>query len=204
MKYSKNIWVFLIVLTFLLASGCSTSNLPIISYFSSSPGEIYTNESSHLNWSVTNASSITIDQGIGSVGAMGNIEVTPSQTTIYTLVANNSSGSVTANVEVQVLYNILGYWTINVSEKSTVRSFYLTFIGTRENGQVMNGSTVAGSYTVTGNEVDFNFIHEYSPTAIYAFTLKGELTDNEHMSGNSATVAPSLGNPQDSWQGTKT
>jgi len=213
MRYLKSIWIIFIILSFLLLNGCGTSNLPVINYFSASPGEIYTGESTHLNWSVTNASSVTIDQGIGNVvgttgSTMGIIEVSPSQTTTYTMVASNDSGTVTLTFTVQLLYNILGYWAIAIlADSSGGWSLYPTFTGSRESGQVLEGpKKVVGSYTVNRNQVEFTFLKEYwpgDPSSNRLFTLQGELTDNEHMSGDSVTVTPPFDVTLASWHGIK-
>ena len=56
--------------------------------------------SSTLSWSVTGATSVTIDNGIGSVALTGTTVVSPTTDTTYTLTATNSAGSVTESVTV--------------------------------------------------------------------------------------------------------
>jgi len=51
---------------------------------------------------VTNATSVSIDQGIGSVAASGTRTVAPAATTTYTLTATNAGGSSTAKTTVTV------------------------------------------------------------------------------------------------------
>jgi hypothetical protein len=48
-----------------------------------------------LAWSVTGAYSVSIDQGIGLVGAAGVRAISPAASTVYTLTATNSTGTVT-------------------------------------------------------------------------------------------------------------
>ncbi len=62
---------------------------PIISYFTATPSTIELGEKSILAWKVDNCTSIEIDEGIGKVSASGSIEVSPLQTTTYTLKAMN-------------------------------------------------------------------------------------------------------------------
>jgi len=72
---------------------------PAISNFTASPESILTNQSSTLSWSVTGATSLSIDQGIGSVLSRNSQQVTPTETTTYTLTLNDSvSASVTVTV----------------------------------------------------------------------------------------------------------
>lgn len=60
-------------------------------------------ESTTLFWIVTDATSVQIDQGIGSgLATVGTISVSPASDTTYTLTASNSIGSVTQSVTVTV------------------------------------------------------------------------------------------------------
>jgi len=77
--------------------------LPTIAYFTASPTSIMLDSSSTLSWSTTNATNITIDQGVGTVSAIGTVEVSPEDTTIYTLTATNSDGQKTASCTVEIL-----------------------------------------------------------------------------------------------------
>ncbi len=65
---------------------------PVISYFTASPSSVYGGDSVTLSWSVYNASSISIDHGVGSVGTSGSTLVYPTTSTSYTLMAYNSAG----------------------------------------------------------------------------------------------------------------
>jgi hypothetical protein len=68
---------------------------PSILFFTATPSEIDSGDTSTLQWSVTNATSVTIDQGVGEVAADGSKELSPSKTTAYTLTATNAGGTVT-------------------------------------------------------------------------------------------------------------
>lgn len=76
---------------------------PKIEYFTASHTQILLGESSTLSWSVKNATTITIDQGIGAVAEQGTIEVSPEEATTYTLVASTGNDSARASVQVDVL-----------------------------------------------------------------------------------------------------
>ncbi len=69
---------------------------PIISSFTASPSSISTGGSSTLSWSVSNASSLSINQGIGTVTGTSR-SVSPSTTTTYTLTATGSTGLTTTS-----------------------------------------------------------------------------------------------------------
>ena len=96
----------LILLTaFIFMTGCNSSPpaVPIVNSFSSIPLSIIPGEDCTLGWSVTNATSVVIDQGIGSVNTTTDmISVSPAETTVYTLTATNAAGSVTATTTISV------------------------------------------------------------------------------------------------------
>ncbi len=69
---------------------------------SASPSSITTGGASTLNWGTTNATSVTIDQGVGSVGTFGSRTVAPAQTTNYTLTATGAGGTVRCYTSVTV------------------------------------------------------------------------------------------------------
>jgi hypothetical protein len=68
---------------------------PVIIEFSSNPSSINSGSTSILFWNVTGATSMTIDQGIGQVDFMGIKVVSPATSTVYTISATNSVGTVT-------------------------------------------------------------------------------------------------------------
>jgi len=75
--------------------------LPVIASFTATPASISAGQSSTLQWSVTNADSVSISS-IGTVAASGSRSVTPAATTVYTLTATNASGSATRTATVTV------------------------------------------------------------------------------------------------------
>jgi len=77
--------------------------LPTIEYFNANPASIKLEESSTLSWSTTNATAISISPGIGNVAATSTADVSPEDTTIYTLTATNSDGTRTASCTVEIL-----------------------------------------------------------------------------------------------------
>jgi len=79
-----------------------TYGLPVINYFTASPSEIYAGSSTILSWDVTNATSASIDHGVGTVSISGNKLVSPGTTTVYTLTAANTTGYYTRAVTVYV------------------------------------------------------------------------------------------------------
>jgi hypothetical protein len=73
-----------------------------ITSFSSNPEKINLGEPSMISWKVDRASSVEIDQGFGIVTDKGLREVSPSETTVYTIYAKNLFGSRQKSVKVTV------------------------------------------------------------------------------------------------------
>ncbi len=65
--------------------------------FSANPVTIQSGNSSTLSWNVNNASTIEIDNGIGSVSDTGSTQVSPPSNIIYTLTATNREGTTIAS-----------------------------------------------------------------------------------------------------------
>jgi hypothetical protein len=91
------------------AGGMATDNvtvtvviLPPEVSFSAEPDHIDSGQTSLLTWTATQADTVVIDQGIGSVANTGSLEVSPTETTTYTLTASGPGGTHTESVTVTV------------------------------------------------------------------------------------------------------
>jgi outer membrane protein OmpA-like peptidoglycan-associated protein len=74
-----------------------------ITSFTGSPTNIQAGQTATLSWTVAGATSVSISPGIGSVNAQsGSTQVSPQQTTTYTLTATGPGGSVNATAVVSV------------------------------------------------------------------------------------------------------
>ena len=100
-KHYKGHPIIFIVLLFAILSSCSGST-PVINSFFASPSAIVSGESVILSWTVTDADTVTIDYGIGTVDLTGITTVHPITDTTYTLIATNSAGTVTSTATVTV------------------------------------------------------------------------------------------------------
>jgi peptidoglycan-associated lipoprotein len=67
-----------------------------------SPDTIDKGQSSTLTWQTTNATSVSIDQGVGAVQPNGSQQVSPTDSTTYTLTAKGDGGTQTATARVTV------------------------------------------------------------------------------------------------------
>lgn len=91
-----------------------TPPVPVIGSFTSSTSTIQNGQSATLNWATTNATTVSLDNGIGSVATSGSQIVSPASSTTYTLTASSPGGSVTASV------------TITVTQLPVINSFTAT------------------------------------------------------------------------------
>jgi len=83
-------------------TGPSEARAPVIAQFTAEPDSIERGQASTLRWSVSDATSVTIE-GLGAVQTNGNRQVFPSNTTTYTLTAvGTRTVKATATVSVTV------------------------------------------------------------------------------------------------------
>jgi len=75
---------------------------PTVNKFKASDSTVLAGSTVLLSWSVSNADSVYIDNGVGSVPAMGSANVVVWSTTVYTLVATNGANTVAQPVTVTV------------------------------------------------------------------------------------------------------
>lgn len=75
---------------------------PSIDTFVGTPTFIGPGESAILTYSVRNATTVAIDNGVGSVASTGQKTVSPAETTTYTLTASGPGGVVSATVRIAV------------------------------------------------------------------------------------------------------
>lgn len=106
MKETLLLGCICIMLSISLFSGCV--NVPkeltqmSIYTFSVVPNIITQGETANLSWNVIGATTVSIDQGIGSVSLVGTRIITPAQSTTYTLTASNMTRTTTATVQILV------------------------------------------------------------------------------------------------------
>lgn len=77
--------------------------LPDISSFTTSRSAIVAGQTAFVNWSVSGATTLALDQGIGDVTGSNSFAVAPTATTRYTLTATNASGTISSTVQVDFI-----------------------------------------------------------------------------------------------------
>jgi hypothetical protein len=85
-----------------LLLACPKTPKPSIGSFTATPATVLQGGSATLSWTVTGATSLGIDNGVGGVSGT-SVSVSPTATATYTLTATNSAGSTTAFATVNVL-----------------------------------------------------------------------------------------------------
>jgi len=75
---------------------------PVINYFTAEPTVVTAGQPSSLRWSVSDASSVQIDNQIGQVSPDGRRGVYPTATTTYHLTATNAGGTTEGDATVTV------------------------------------------------------------------------------------------------------
>jgi hypothetical protein len=135
----------MLLLAFLTACGSSTEvkNPPTINSFIATPSDLQTPGEVTLEWDVTGASSLNINQSVGTVtpNDKGNKNVKVSTTQTFTLTAQNSAGSVSKDVTV----NVAPFISISPSS----RAFVAGAVGASFDA-TLNGSSETITWTLAG------------------------------------------------------
>ncbi len=84
------------------ASGDNSGLKPVVAEFIAEPSTIERGQSAGLRWSVTNATEVLINHGIGTVQNSGTVRIQPPETITYTLTAGGPGGTTTATATVTV------------------------------------------------------------------------------------------------------
>ncbi len=102
MKKQITIILTIVLISTIIISGCNEQQSPKISTFEITPNEIELGQTSQLRWVVSEATTVTIDQGIGIVPLSGNRTITPTETTTFTITAKTSTETTTATAQIIV------------------------------------------------------------------------------------------------------
>ncbi len=179
-----------------------TAGAPTVNYFIASNNKTTPGASNNaLFWSVSGATNISVDQGIGQGNNFGDYYVgyvAPTQTTTYTLTATNGSGTITKQVTIYVVP------TLNPSELPEILNFdiaknplplndpSISLYWNVTNGQSFAIDFGSGSYTSVGSN---RFTTYYNPSTTTVITLKatnanGSVTKKLTVVETPSTVPP--------------
>jgi peptidoglycan-associated lipoprotein len=77
---------------------------PVVAQFTAEPSTIQRGQSATLRWEISGeATNVSINQGIGTVRSTGSQQVSPTNSTTYTLTATGPGGSITGSATVAVV-----------------------------------------------------------------------------------------------------
>jgi hypothetical protein len=159
---------------------------PSINTFVASPSSITAGSSTLLSWSTANASSASIDHGIGGVGVNSAVTVAPSSTTTYTLTANGNSQQVTRSVTV-IVAPVVSNPSVSISGSPTSGSapFSSNF-----NASASGGSPPYSYHWSTG-ESGSSISHTWSSAGTYTQSCTVTDSAGKTATSNSMTIVAS-------------
>ena len=165
-----------------------TPALPPEVLFSANPQTIMLGESSTLAWNVIDADTISIDPGIGSVGASGSTQVSPTDATTYTITATGLGGTTSADVTITVT-DPNAPPTVTVTPASTVitQGETITLTWNSERAQSAFIDNGVGSIAVNGSTTV-----SPSHTTTYTITVNGPTGSNSAQAKIQVTGNPAL------------
>jgi hypothetical protein len=175
---------------------------PTIS-FSASPTTINSGQSSSLIWTTTNATTVTIDNGVGSQALSGSTSVHPTTTTTYTLTASGSGGILTSQATVTVSsgpnisFNaspaVIGAGhgsTLNWSTTNATTVSIDNGIGpTTVNGSLIVNPSFSTTYTLTANGPGGTSTAQTTVTVVALPAINFSADTLTIASGGSATLS---------------
>lgn len=186
-------WIASLLLLGILACGSSSpgdvsANAPTISVFSTSSSKIVQGDSVTLSWTVAGATSLSLNQGIGTVTG-SSIQVTPplAGDISYILTATNAAGSTTKTVLVTVS-ELQDGWNFQTGANSkdliaNTPSTYVVSIAldtltiTSSSPALKVGATINGSTTLS---LDGNPVITIAKDA-YGFSITSDMPDSTYV-----------------------
>jgi phospholipase C len=150
------------------------------------PAAVASGASSKLEWFSQNAASLSIDNGVGSVGQNGNVSVSPGGTTTYTITATDASGNkatsaATVTVSTSGDPNKLKHVIIMMQENRSLDNYF----GMLDTYRQMKG--VGGTFDGLPKNPDGSFavaIPDLNGTPTAPYHLQTVCTDNSIPSWN--------------------
>ena len=149
------------------------------------PTSIISGQSSTLTFNATNATGITIDNGVGTVQPpSGTVTVSPTATTTYTATATGLSGTVTASATVTVAAGGQLAATISANPASITAGQTSNLTWTAQNAASVSISGI-GPVTGTGGTIPV------SPSATTVYTITAtDSSSNTVTASATVTVLP--------------
>jgi len=169
--------------------------LPKIQEFEASPSVINQGEVAYIRWSVSNANSASIDNGIGNVALTGEIPVSPDTTTFYTLTATNFAGESVARTQVMVRGEPTTPPVVTAETPPTIVAFYADRLVITADDYVTLSWEVLDATEVTledFGQVSAKDTITLIPAITTTYLLTATNAAGESTAGITVTVQPSL------------
>ena len=148
------------------------------------PTSIIAGQKATLSWTATNATSVSIDNGVGNVGATtGTQDVTPTTTTTYTATATGPGGSITQSVTVTVQQQLAVTLTADKTQIGTGQTVTLTW--TSQGASSVDLQPGIGAVNLSGSVTTAAL----TQTVTYTATAK-DAAGNTKTAQVTITVAP--------------
>ena len=216
MKNKPN-WHIFLICSLVIISACSFISCrpepPAILLFSATPPEINGGESTILKWSIKDAASVTIDQGVGEVAATGSVELSPLKTIAYTLTATNTGGTVSKSVVINVNIPVTPptpqppsvdttppiIKDVTASSETEASAVITWTTNEPSNSQVEYGKTTEYGLTATSDELTTTHsitLSDLEPSTAYYYLVKSkDKAGNETSSTDNTFITPQEKSP---------
>jgi hypothetical protein len=158
--------------------------------FVANPSSIATGAQTTLSWSTSNATTVSISPGVGTVAANGSAPVSPATTTVYTISATGADGkTVTATVQVTV-----GALTAQILRFAASPSTIALGAQTTLSWSTSGASTISISPTV--GTVTANGSTTLSPASTTSYTLSATGADGKTVTAVATVTVSGSAIPQ--------
>ena len=175
-----------LILAAVLAA-CSSQQKSEISLFEVSPFTVQLGGTATLFFGATNAATLSIDKGVGDVTIKSHVDVSPTETTTYTLTATSKDGVVTTkSVTLAVVPAKASSYLVEAAASAAAGAdVAVTISALGADGQVLK--TFVGSATLTTDDANATLPH----LATFAAAGEGKttVTAKFHDRGNHQIVA---------------
>lgn len=153
--------------------------------FSATPASVAPGSSVTLSWATTNATAVSINNGVGTVAASGSTTVSPSATTQYILTATGSGGTATSAATVTVQAVAAPTATLSASPTTITAGSSATLTWTTTNATTVSINNGIGAVAASGSMT-------VSPSATTQYTLTATGGGSTVTSATTVTVQPAV------------
>jgi hypothetical protein len=158
--------------------------------FTANPSSIPAGGQTTLSWSISNASTVTIAPGIGSVAANGSVAVSPTSTTTYTISATGTDGkTVTSTVQVTVGAVTAQILRFSASPSTIALGTQSTLSWTTSNATTVSISPTVGTVTANGSTT-------VSPATTTSYTISATGADGTTVTAVATVTVTGSAIPQ--------